>query len=126
MQEKEVTVFCNYLVKKAPTALVTELYSKAIATLPNTISEKEKKIIAFALKNSWSIALLDSGAALLAPQSELRRRLFILFAILESTPDHCERFMTTNRGPFYLFTILFVGTRSILRALAGIILYKLV
>lgn len=123
--EQEVTVFCHYLIGRSPSPLVKELYFKAIKTSPEPATLKEKNILAFAIKNKWSLPLLDAGSAILKPESELRKRLYILFAILESMPDHSDLFLAKSRSPFYLITIFFVGIRASLRAILGTILYAI-
>ncbi len=68
-----------------------------------------------ATPRSWFLAgaaagvgLLDAGLAVADPHSELRRRLYLMFAILESSPEYHELFLPPRPRP---------GTRSRSRTL---------
>jgi len=124
--EKEARLFCRYLIKKTPSDFATILYSKAIEDNSIEVNDTDRKILQFAIDHPWSLRLLDSGAAIAMPQSELRRRLYTMFAILESTPEYADSFLTVDRSVFYLATIFFSGLRALLFALGGIILIKII
>jgi len=68
--------------------------------------------------------MIDSGLALIKPHSEVRRRLYLMFAILESTPEYWKYFIPVRRSGWYIITIIGVGLRSVLRAIFGVILVK--
>lgn len=124
--EKEAEIFCRYLIGRPADELTIRLYIKAIEIVPYPLSQSDEKIISFALNNTWSIRMLDAAAALLQPHGELRRRLYYLLSILECNPKHCDLFLTKDRNPFYLIVILLKGIRSVISALVGIVLLKIV
>ena len=123
--EKEATLFCRYLIKQTPTDFVKELYARALDQQV-ALNDSDKKILKFALDHTWSLRFLDAGAAIIKPQSELRKRLYIMFAILESSPNYVDCFLTIDRSVFYLFKIIFSGIRAIISTIVGIMLIKLI
>jgi hypothetical protein len=72
------------------------------------------------------LGLLDSGLALVRPHAELRRRLYLLFALLEATPEYADRFLPAARRPWYVIYIAWVGARAAVKGLLGSALVKLV
>ena len=123
---QEAEIFGRYLVKRPPGDAAKTLYSHAIRSTPTTIEIKDQKILQFILHNAWSIGLVDSGLALLKPASEVRRRLYIMFSILESTPECSDIFLAKKRNPFYLLIILLSGVRAIIKGLVGSLLVKII
>jgi len=122
--DKQARQFSHYLVKGKPSKLEVDLYRRAIANHEKDISPKDKKILDFVDHHNWSIGLIDSSMALTKPQSELRRRLLIMFSILECMPGRYDQFIPKRRSHWYWFTILYTCMVSILKAGAGTILVK--
>jgi len=125
-QKDEATIFGNYLLNRIPNTAVRSLYENIIQSSGIPISGNEEKLFRFALKNAWSIGLIDSALALLNPHHELRRRLYLMYALLEATPEYADHFLPKQRNPFYLFVILFSGCRAIVKTIIGVLLVKLI
>jgi hypothetical protein len=124
MQEAEI--FGQYLLKRAPGEAAKTLYSQAISSTSVTIEINDQKLLRFVLHNTWSIGLVDSGLALLNPGSEVRRRLYMLFCILESSPEHHDLFLPKHRNSFYLLAVLFSGFHAVIKAIVGSVLVKII
>ncbi len=120
---KEARVFGLYLLKQQPDIGSQELYAKALQSSP---ADKTDNALRFAINHPWSITFLDSGLALISPQAELRRRIYIMFAILEASPKYCDFFLSKKRSLAYPLFIIYVGLRSMFKALVGILLIKVV
>ena len=123
--EKEAELFSKYLLNQFPNQTVKVLYVKAMQLSDSSTGIQDKKLVQFVTENNWSIGLIDSGLAIIRPDAEVRRRLYILFALLESMPDYWDHFLPKKRSPFYLIVIVFHGTAAILKATLGIALIKL-
>lgn len=121
----EAEIFGKYLINQSPSQNIKLLFTKA-ALVDNSISVQDKKLLNFIIKNTWSIGLIDSGLAILNPKSEVRRRLYIMFAILESSPEHNDYFLTIKRRPLYFLIILLSGIRSFIKSFLGILLVKII
>jgi len=122
----EAEILGKYLLKILPSDLAKILYVKAIHSTVTPIHTNDKKLLQFILRNNWSIGLVDSGLALLNPTSEIRRRIYVLYAILESMPEYHSRFLPKQRSPFYLFTIAFAGIRAVTKGIVGSLLIKII
>ena len=118
----EANLFCQYIVGSLPSEKVVERYETILHSSPVTISSEDTKIISFVHKHPRLLGAVDSYAALFMPHSEIRRRLYILFAVLESTPEYSEQFLPKDRGALYLFVIAGVSIRTVFRVLLGVII----
>ncbi|MBI2271389.1 MAG: hypothetical protein HYU69_13680 [Bacteroidetes bacterium] len=124
--EHEAEIFGRYLLGLSPNNTVKKLYAHAIQSTNPICAVADRKLLTFALKNNWSIGLIDSGLAFLEPGSELRRRLYILFAIMESTPEYADHFLTRKRNPVYLIIVLLSGIRAVIKTTFGSLLIKII
>ena len=124
--EPEAELFGGYLLKRPPNENVKKFYIKAVSNTFIEIKGSDKKVLDFLYRNRWSIGFIDSGLALLYPHSEIRKRIYIMFALLESSPEYVDLFLPKKRNFLYLFVLFFVGIRSILKSLIGILLLKII
>lgn len=120
----QAQVFSNYLIKDAPCPKAVELYIKRLQKEETTITARDTRLLKLCLKHPLLVGYIDAGLALIRPYSDVRRRIFIMFAILESMPEHSNHFLPHRRNPFYIIPVIGMGLRSILRSLGGIILIK--
>jgi hypothetical protein len=120
-------LFSQYLIGVKPTVAIRERYQHAVqhaigAGQIQSVGEDEE--LQFALRHPWAIGWLDAAAAFRGRDSQLRRRLYLLFAILEATPEYSPGFLSKRRGLWYLIVIGLVGIRAACRVVAGSILIK--
>jgi hypothetical protein len=123
---QEAQVYGKYFLHKLPNEQTIEIYAQTNPHKTSSASSNDQKIIHFALHHPWSIGFLDAAQALVKSDSELRKRLYFMFAILESRPEYCSLFLPTKRNWLYLFFIFYSGARSVFKAFFGILLLKII
>lgn len=106
---REATIFGSYLLGEEPSPTAVRLYAEAISRL-FAPEEAEDSVLRFALNRPWSLPLLDGAAALRQPEGQLRRRLLVMFAILETQPEYADRFLPFSHT---LTDLCKVGIRGI-------------
>lgn len=110
---RESERFYRYITGKHPSQALTERYLRATGrgndqpVAANT-STREEKILAFAVRNSWALGMIDGALAFSAPRGLLRQRLMIMTALAETEPRNAPLFLSRDRSPWYIFVI---GTR---------------
>lgn len=113
----ECLLFSNYLVGGAPSPLHASLYSHALAAH----SVGESAPLRLARRRPLLLGLLDAGCGLIRRDDPLRRRLLILSAILEASPDHAEKFLPAPSRPLPLLMLVgWNGAAGLAKALAGV------
>jgi hypothetical protein len=122
----EARLFGRYLVRVPPSDSSVERYVGAVTRSIVRPSVEDLKLLAFARRHPASISLLDAGLALTRPSSALRGRLFLMFAILEATTDHHDRFLPVARSPAHVPLLALTALRAALKGLAGAVLVRLV
>jgi hypothetical protein len=123
---QEAEIFGAYFLKEKPTAFVVDLYKQGNEKLKLEVSGKDERILKFILRNRWSVGMMDSGLVFINPHSTVRRKMFIMLAILECQPEYIDLFFTKNQPKIYFFYILWVGFRAFMKAALGVVLVKLV
>lgn len=116
----EANIFCTYLSHRQCPDDSAALYSRI---MDDSVEDADKAVL-FARRHRWSVGLLDGGFALIKPDAELRRRIYVMFSILECSPAFSSLFLAQQRSPLYVLHMCFVGARAVLRALFGIVLIK--
>ncbi len=122
--EKEANIFSRYLIGRDAGSLAVEVYKTTMATSkPNTT---DRKLLNYMVSHPHSIGFIDAGLVFHNSTSEARRRLYVMLAILEASPEHCDLFLPQKRSPFYIFVIYFAGIRAVIKAIFGLLLVKVV
>ena len=78
------------------------------------------------MMNNWSIGSIDSAIAIINPQSNIRKRILVMLAILETMPEYTEMFLPRKRHPLYHFYICLVGLRVACKLIFGLLLVKII
>lgn len=87
---------------------------------------REIALAAFAVRHPWSARPLDAACGLIRPQALLRRKLRLLAAVLEATPDFADAFLPPAAPPRALsLRLLLFAAGAVGRAAAGLALYPL-
>lgn len=120
----EAQAFARYLVKKPPTAGVIKLYERGARR--NKPEKSDAKLLAFVRSNPRMTGLIDAGLVFYRPHSEVRRRIYVMLAVLEASPEYHDDFLPKRRTPFYVFFVAFSGLRAIVKSLCGLALVKVV
>lgn len=119
----EAIRFAWYLVRAEPSEALIERYVQANAALfldPPT--ERDTAVLRFAHAYPWSLPLLDAGTAVGTGAPRLRRKLLVMMAILEATPELVDRTapVESGTGPVELaFRIAKAGAVAAFELAAG-------
>jgi hypothetical protein len=122
----EATIFGRYITKQIPSESVCTIYRKAMRANPGTSSAADTRLLAFIYRHPHAIGIIDAGLALVSPQSEIRRRLYVMFSILESTPEHHALFLPKRHSVGGVLFVGFSGLRAVCKAVAGVFMVKVV
>jgi hypothetical protein len=120
--EKEARIFTNYLVGRDASSQAIQLYK--IAMNDSKPDDTDKKLLRFMLKHPSTIGLIDAGLVFHNSNSEARRRLYVMQAILEASTLHHDLFLPKKRSPLYMFVIFYSGMRAVIKAGLGLLLVK--
>jgi hypothetical protein len=117
---KEAKVFTQYLLGEEADQLTISLYIQAQGKLNITLTEKESKRLDFMLRHPFVIGMVDGALALNNSESGIRKKIYVLFSILESNPRYARHFLPSNKVG--LLSIILSGIRAICNAITGFIL----
>lgn len=95
--DRECVRLTEYLIGERPTPYVLAKYRDAhlrttLLNSPEGQRAFDRRLLEIALKCKHAVRLVDTYAALLARDSMVRRKLTLLLAILETSPNTCNRF----------------------------------
>lgn len=117
----EGRVLARYLLSTSEVSpAVIERYGAGCAILFDVPMGSEARVLSFLARRPWSLPYLDAAAGLIAPDSLLRKKLFLMLAILETLPENALAF--TPRPASRTRVILRLARWGIvggLKALAG-------
>ncbi|HWP66228.1 MAG TPA: hypothetical protein VNO26_09970 [Candidatus Limnocylindria bacterium] len=127
MVDEEAAIFARYLVGRAAPPAVVARYRDATARLfPEPPSPRDRALLAFVVRHPWSAGGLDAAAALVAPTSQLRQRLLLMAALLETTPEGADEFLPREPGRGELaWRLPAIGLTAAGRLLLGLALYPI-
>ena len=125
--EAEARIFGRYLVGRTPTPEVALRYRDACRALwPGPPAPGDARRLAFVRRHPWSVGPLDAAAALLDPGGQLRSKVLVTAAILETTTAHADDFLPRTLPLPALFVRLAVsGTAAVALAVLGTLLWPL-
>jgi hypothetical protein len=99
-------------------------YSDTLTKLNASLSPGQEKTWSKMISSSIYMKLVDGGLALSAPQSPLRKRIFIMLTLLECSPDYTESFLPQQRSMWYLIPLGFRAAMSAVYGVAGLVMVK--
>jgi hypothetical protein len=73
----------------------------------------------------FTFRIIDGGLAIVRPTSSIRRKVYIMLALLETSPEYCEYFLPKGFGSLYAVNIVLTGARALLVGLLGYVVLKL-
>jgi hypothetical protein len=121
----EAHVFGRYLVGEPPSEALVERYRAANHCIPAVDGDDE--VVAYARRHPWSVSLLDAAAGLTAADSLLRRKLLVMTAIVETTPELAGKTEPRALGlPQLTLRLGIAGVRTALEAALGLALTAMV
>jgi hypothetical protein len=121
----EAEVFGRYLVGEPPSETLVKRYCAANHAIP-AISGDDA-IVAYARRHPWSVSLLDAAAGLTDAGSLLRKKLLVMTAIVETTPELVTKTEPRAVGlPEITWRIGVAGVRTAFEVAAGLALSAMV
>lgn len=121
----EARVFGRYLVGEAPSEVLVERYCAANHAIEEVQGDDE--IVAYVRQHPWSVSLLDAAAGLTAVGSLLRKKLLVMTAIVETTPELIEKTEPRSVGlPQLAVRLGVAGVRTAFEVTAGLALSAMV
>jgi hypothetical protein len=122
----EAVIFARYLVRRDPSALLVDRYVRANEELFAHTEAIDHDIVAFARRHPWSIGMLDASAGIIGGSSLLRKKLLLMTALVETTPELVDR--TEPRSVDLPRLVLRVGTagvRTVFNVVSGLALQRM-
>lgn len=125
--EAEARIFARYLVGRVPAADVVARYCDASRALwPDAPGPGNAERLAFVRRHPWSVGPLDGAAALLDAGGQLRSKVLVMAAILETTTAHADDFLPrTVSLPALFWRLAASGTMAVALAVLGALLWPL-
>jgi hypothetical protein len=121
---EEADCIALYVVGEHAGIREKRIYAEAMRKLNINLTGAEEALWQSMLNSKTQMACIDGGLALLRPASQLRRKLFIMVAVLEASPHYTDHFLSRRFSFSYLVKIGLIGMRAICRGIAGIIILK--
>lgn len=123
---REACLFACYLIGRRPPRELQGRYARAIRRLaPRPTGPADAVVLAFARQHPWSLPLLDAALALVRGDALLRRRIFVMAAVMEASPRYAVRFLPEDQGLVRLVARLAGwGLMAGIRAALGLPLLK--
>ena len=122
--DREAQILSKYLTGKECPAEIAQYYSEALAKHNAVLSDSQQKTWDKMLATPFYLKLVDSGLAISDPQSSLRKRIFIMLALLETSPLYTEFFLPQERSILYIIPLGFKAALSALYLVSGTIMVK--
>lgn len=120
----EPHLLSRYLLKVTIGSRESQLYSTSIQNSGFELSDFERQLFAHLIQHPFYIAAYDTILSLIWPQSHIRKRLYLMFSILETSPAHADHFLGVH-GRFACVRIAIVGVSKYLMYLVvGTLLYS--
>jgi len=95
---RECDALSRYLIGRPCPVDVADRYLRALDELDLALSPVEHGVWNAACAFRPLLACLDAGVALWHRDGAIRRRLLVMFALLEASPAHADRFLFARRG----------------------------
>src|SRR5437879_5324658 len=121
----EADLLGRYLIRIPPNNRVKLLYAKAMTAINIEFDPIDQKLWHIMIQYPFTFKIIDSGLAVIRPNSAIRRKIYTMLAILETSPEYCDYFLPQLFGPLYMVNVAFAGARAALVALIGLVVLRL-
>ena len=125
---REAALFGRHLVGRAPGEELCARYVAAHrALLGEPVGARDRAILEFLHGHPGTLPFLDAAAGVLAPRSLLRRKVLLMTAVLEATPDFVDDFLPrTVSAPAFFVRCAWLGALALGKAAVGALLWPYV
>ncbi len=126
--EKEAILFARYLLDRDPPRDMVECYISANKQLGvNVVTAEDGNILDFSVSHPWSIPFLDAAVGFLQPEAVLRKKIYTMAAVLETSPQYAESFLPENLSTvLFFYRILASGLKASIKVVIGIPMLMLI
>ena len=114
-----------YLTGRECTAKDAEDFYKAIQVHQVSLTERQEQLYLRMLGSRLFMKSVDGALALTNPHSLLRKRIYIMFCILETSKDFTDYFLPVKKNIFYLFVIGVKSAIAVALSLIGLVVLKI-
>ncbi len=121
----EADLIARYLIGICPNDRVKKRYEDAMHTLHGDLDAVDRRLWKVVTCCPFTFRIIDSGLAVLRPASSIRRKVHVMLAVLEASPEYCEYFLPKAFGPLYSVNIALTGARAGLATIIGYVVLKL-
>ncbi len=121
---EEAIAIAKYLTGREPEEFIIDRYISGVHTKFSNMAEtNDRAIESFIQKYPSALSCIDAASAILYPRRLLRKKILLMVAILETTPEYCGYFFPTrfSKSLFIFKTFAFLLKTSI-QAFVGLIL----
>lgn len=118
---REAGLLSRYLIGKTPSGPIAERYAHAVDRLFK--ENEESRALRLARRAPRLLPCIDAACGLFFPDDPLRKRLLVMAAVLETTPEHADYFLPRHLGRLTLVLHLaWYGGVCLLKVLGGLLL----
>lgn len=122
---RECRFLTHYLAGRSPSDDLVQRYLEAHRVLLSGPHEaSEMAMAAFVHRHPWTLPYLDAASGLLRPHSLLRKKILLMIALLEASPEFTEFFvpeaMSVSR---FLWHMTGYGLSSAAKLAVGCLIY---
>lgn len=119
MKQHEASLLAKYLGASADDEILLKKYNDAIKKLSISLTEKEEKILVKIIKIPSILPFVDAGWAFLKPESNIRKRILVMSALIETESRYTQFFLVQKNISFPIFRLIFRGTVAVLKGMIG-------
>ena len=123
--EREAKILGKYLIEKDINNQAIVLYKSAIEFHGFKPDHKDQRIETFAFRHPFFLGFIDGGMALAFKQSVLRKKIFLMLAILETIPEYSDMYLSKEQSFMEFIKVIFAGVRGVIRGVFGLVLVKI-
>lgn len=119
----EPKVLSQYLLKVPISSRESQLYVAGIQDGGFELSDFESQLFTHLIQHPIYSAAYDAILSIIHPQSNIRKRIYLMFSILETTPEHADLFLGVHRRRASLRIALMGVCEYLFYVLLGSIFY---
>jgi hypothetical protein len=120
--EKEAIIFTSYLTGTRPSSDIIERYVHACEKLNLSFEGKDEKYTQVVLRRPFLLPFVDAALAPQPKKTYLRKKIWVMLAILETTTAYYPVFTSKNYSFAGWILIFYKGVRSVIKFLIGTII----
>ena len=121
---QEASLIAHYLLGSQPSPGIVDRYvAGATRCFGSDITQSDRELLSFVRRHPATLPFFDAASALFNPKSQLRKRILLMVAILETTPEYCSNFFAEpfSKTEFIVRSFLIALTTAV-QAAVGLVL----